>query len=118
MTYAVFLKQMTGLALVYKEPLDDARWPLVLDIYWARFCGWPESRFLAAVDRHITASRFFPKPSELIELGRALAIEAQPVRVALPPQDETPDDKQAREQAMAAMRAFLESGPPTTRGCC
>ena len=118
MTYEVFLKQMTGMAMVYKEPLDDVRWPVVLDIYWARFRAWPEARFLAVVDLHLTISKFFPKPSELLELGRYVAQAEQPIRLALPRQEETAQDQQAREEAMAAMRAFLQSDPPSTRRCC
>jgi hypothetical protein len=115
MTYEVFLKQMTGMAIVYKEPLDDVRWPVLLDIYWARFRSWPEARFLAVVDLHLTISKFFPKPFDLLELGRYVARAAQPVRLALPQHEETPEDRQAREEAMAAMRALVESGPLTTR---
>ena len=115
MTYKVFLKQMTGMAMLYKEPLDDVRWPLVLDMYWARFKAWPEARFLAVVDLHLTISKFFPKPSELIELGRHVQQATQPIRLALPQQDESMEDKQAREQAMVAMRALFESAPSSTR---
>ena len=115
MIWDTFKAQMTGMAIIYKEKIDDEHWPILMHIYWQRFKQWSNERFVAAVTRHLEISKFFPKPSELIELGRMFVQSTQPAYVALPRQEETPDERVAREEAMAAMKTLFESDPPTTR---
>lgn len=110
-----FGKALLALTVTYNEDTEAESFAVKRDIYWRIFQCWPASRFQEAVDQHILSSKYFPTPSELIDLGRSRARAAAPPTIALPLPDETPEDKAARDEAMTAMRAFLESGPPTTR---
>lgn len=117
MDYPVFQKQMEGMAVIYNEPRTGRDWLLKLDLYWARFKHWPDARFVGAVSRHVDMSKYFPRPSELLEQGRSYVADHVVIRPALTfIRAESAEDQQAREAAMAAIRRFISAGPPTTRG--
>lgn len=115
MTAVEFAKAFLALAVVFNEDTAAPAFDVKRDIYWRIFQAWPAERFQGTCEAWITTGRFFPKPAELLEQGRLLKQAAQPIHVALPRQEETPEDQVARETAMAAIKKLFEEDTPTTR---
>src|SRR3990167_8169867 len=82
MTDLVYQEQMAGMRLTLLLRKDqEENWPTILDLYWKRFQGWSDERFMKAVYQHCEQSRYFPARADLIEAGKLHPVADQPVQV-------------------------------------
>src|SRR3990167_6994429 len=58
-----FQNYLAGLGVIYKQQITEP----MLDIYWRAFENHEDEAVFRAFDKLITISKFFPKPSEVIE---------------------------------------------------